>query len=594
MRRILSFSVISCLALSLVVSSPAQAAPKGTKWVDKSRVKNIGSTVCARVGKQTKNTYVEVWTAGKWVNKKQGQFISYNSLASNAAAAAKKAKGAKKKTLTKQSASYSKLSKTYTPKCKKVNALKVNTKSKAGLAKVSGSSSSSSLQSLNDASNSKQSQAKAKKYSSLMAVSADGKLTEGITNFATLLESYGSCSGCGPTVSGILAAPNDDIYIIFSQAININDISNPYGYNGMDQDRCLVAVAHKGAETLDCLDWELQWLNSWTQGTTGNTLIQFDDAGNAYYAGQYNRNGTYYSGIRRATPAGKIKDVVKGPNQENMGSGAGLNINSFVVMPQGDMIVVGSTSRGNSWENWVKLYRSTGASELLSSGNWGNGFMRLFPDGNVYYSEWGGGGNQLLVFDSNILQVRDQAYLGESNSVNLYSDVCGQNYWECSNIVSNYGSFIAELDKETAVDSDNALYALNTNSGYENAKILEVFPTPQLVPAGMNQAKIIEGAGNVLVSAGTQKTQISGTRYSYEYRVNIIDPTTGEITPVSGATGIDVFTLAYNASNNTVLISGQRTSDSAIVTGSINLDSATLTVTTSTFGRVDDIELFQE
>jgi hypothetical protein len=257
------------------------------------------------------------------------------------------------------------------------------------------------------------------------------------------------------------------------------------------------------------------------------------------------------------------------------------------------MIVVGSTNRGNSWENWVKLYRSTGASELLSSGSWSNGFMRLFPDGNVYYSEWGGGGNQLLVFDSSTLQVRDVAYLGESNADHVYSEFCGQNSWVCSNIVNNYGSFITELDQETQEDSDNALYALNTNNGYDNSKILEVFPTPQLVPAGMNQAKIIEGAGNVLVSAGTEKTQVSGTRYSYEYRVNIIDPKTGEITPVSGATGIDVFTLAYNASNNTVLISGQRTSDSAIVSGSINLDSATLTVTTSTFGRVDDIELFQ-
>jgi hypothetical protein len=592
MRRILSFSVISCLALSLVVSSPAQAAPKGTKWVDKSRAKNIGSTVCAKVGKQTKNTYVEVWTAGKWVNKKQSQFISYNSLASNAAAAAKKAKGTKKKTLTKQSASYSKLSKTYTPKCKKVNALKVNTKSKAGLAKVSGSSSSLSLQSQADSSNSKQSQAKAKKYSSLMAVSADGKLTEGITNFAALLESYGNCSGCGPTVSGILAAPNDDIYIIFSQAININDISNPYGYNGMDQDRCLVAVAHKGAETLDCLDWELQWLNSWTQGTTGNTLIQFDDAGNAYYAGQYNRNGTYYSGIRRATPAGKIKDVVRGPNQENMGSGVGLNISSFVVMPQGDMIVVGSTNRGNSWDNWIRLYPSVGDYVILNNGSWGNGFMRLFPDGNVYFSTWGGGGNQLLVFDSNTLVVRPEAFLGQSNSANLYSDVCGQNYWECSNIVSNYGSFIAELDKETETDSDNSLYALNTNSGYDNAKILELFPSPKLVSAGMNQAKIIEGAGNVLVSAGSQKTQINLNQNSYEYVVNIIDPVTGEVTPVTGASGIDVYTLAYNGSNNTVILSGQRTSGE-IVTGTINLDSATLSVTTSNFGRVDDIELFQ-
>lgn len=572
--------------------SPAQAAPKGTKWVDKSKAKNIGSTVCAKVPTQSKNIYIEVWTAGKWVNKKSGAFISYSSLASNAAAAAKKAKGNKKKTLTKQSAAYSTLSKTYTPKCKKVNALKVNTKSKAGLAKISGSSGNSSL-STGSKSGKMTPLANGKKYSSLMAVGMDGKLTEGITNFAAMLESFVNCNGCGPTVSGILAGPNDDIYIIFSQALNINDISNPWGYAGGAQDRCVVAVAHKGSETLDCMDWDLQWLMGGMQGTTGNTAIQFDAAGNAYYSGSFNRSGTYYSGIRKATPAGKIKDVVKGPEQSGSGGNYGLNVNSFVVMPQGDMIVVGNTNRGGTNESWVKLFRTTGGSELLSSGSWGNGFLRLFPDGNVYFSEWGGGGNQLLVFDSSTLTVRDNAFLGEANSEHRYSDFCGQNTWECQSVVNQYGSMISELDYRTAADSDNAIFGLNSNST-ENSKILEVFPTPRLISTGINQTRTIEGAGSVIVVSGTQKTLITGTRYSYEYRVNIINPATDEITPVTGALGIDVYTLAYNSANNTVLLSGQRTSDSAIVTGTINLTSATLTVNTSSYGRVDDIEIFQK
>ena len=569
MRRIIAVLVAVSLSISVGLISPVQASTKGSTYVDKSRARSIGSTVCAKVGKQSRGMYIEVWTAGKWINRKNGHFISYRALASNASSAAKKAKGSKKKKLVKQSAAYSKLNKTFTPKCKKVNGLKVNLAGKSGVAK--GNISVSSLRAIKGSGSSEIRQIVGAGMN-VFAVDAQGRFQSMFPNIAALMAANNPLNGMIvtlPTATGMISGPNEKIYISFASRFNFDDLTDPWSNNNS----CMLAVVVPSSTSLSCVDKELINTMNWQSANQGNPSVQFDASGAAYYKGQFVKGGGYqnpdntYTALRRNVN-GAIKDIVQGRQ---------ITINDFVVIPNGDVIVSGYTNLNNSSINsWVRLYPSDGGDIVdLSGGGWG-GFMRVFPDENVYF------GGQC---SANGLS----RFLTQSKTVDGSYTFRGQNN-SCGSL------YMGDLDFGTANRSDDYIFTLNgSNATQLWPQSDPINPTAISRPLGMSNPSMIEGAGSLLVIGGAEKvySQVNGALLSTTYKTNILNPIDGSVTEVTGARGIEVYALAY-AGNGNLILNGQNRRG-ATVTGLVSLEPGTFgefTLTQSDSGRVDDVQLF--
>lgn len=567
MRRVL----IAFVSLSLVAgfTAPAQAKnPTGTRDADKSRSRDIPGAVCGAIWGKTGNVSL---VAGKWVSKRNSQFISFKQLSSNDAKAAKKTKNKKKKqALIKSAKANAKKAKTYQSKCNTVNALKVNLSGKSGVAQ--GNTSSSAVRSLLK-SGSPEIRTLVGAGMNVFAVDAQGRFESMFPNLAEIIATKKKqCSNCGlmmPTVTGMISGPSDKIYLVFNQKFNFNDMTDNM-WNSPDS--CMLAVVTTSSELLQCVDKELQGMMNWRSANQGNPSVQFDASGAAYYKGQFSRgdqNGSTdnsYTALRRNNN-GAITDIVQGTN---------INIEDFVVLGNGDVIVQGYTMINNGQSNpWVRLYPSDGVSDIvdLSSGGWG-GFMRRFPDGNVYF-----GGNC-----SNLSR-----FMTQSRSTDGTYTFSNQNN-SCGSL------YMGDLDFGTSNQSDDYVFRLSDRNATQLWPQNDATnPTAIVRNLGMSKPSMIEGAGAYLVVGGSEQvvSQVNGALLSTTYMTNILNPITGAVTEVTGARGIEVYTLAY-AGNGNVILNGQNRRG-ATVTGLLSVQSGsfgTFTVTQTDSGRVDDVQLF--
>lgn len=557
-------------------ASSVTARPKGTKWVDIVRSRTIGSTACGF--SWGTNTSPAKFEAGKWVVKRNGQFVSYAQLAKNDEAAAKKASGKKKISLKKSAANYRALSVTMGAKCKKVNGLKVSLRSMRGIAQLSNVGSSSvRLRNIRAGANSiSQRSLSNNGRLNIFGVGANGHLVSMFPNLADLIkQSKSICPTCFQpqiNVKGILAGPDNDIFIIFDQKWNFNDLVNSqFGIAGSDS--CMVARVTVSSTELKCVDNELQWMNTWIMGDRGNPLIQFDDHGGVYYSGTFVKGGVQqtsnnsYQAVRRNVN-GKITDIVHGSN---------IQINDFVVLPTGSVIVKGWTQIGNSGSSWTRLYPANGSNwrDISADGNWG-GFLRVFPDGNLYFANSQGGINK---FDATSLLVDVDEYASNINA------------W------GNY--YIGEISMGTSSESDDRIMLLSQGT----RTVKQVYPAvldqdtnhntfPEF-DAQMSNPTVIEGAQNYVVISGSDVVR-NGQRTETTYMTKVLDVQTGQMTAIAGLANTEIYSLSY-AGGAKVIANGLRTSG-AIITGLLDLSEANFgqfTVTESNSGRVDDVQLFQ-
>jgi len=567
MRRI--FIAIVSLSLIAGLAAPAQAKnPTGTRDVDKSRSREIPGAVCGATWGKTGNVTL---VAGKWVHKKNAQFISYKQLSINDAKAAKKTKDKKKKrALTKSSKTNAAKAKTYQQKCNIVNALKVNLSGKSGVAQ--GNISSSSVRSFLK-SGSPEIRALVGAGMNVFAVDAQGRFASMFPNLAEIIASKKAlCANCGismPTVTGMISGPTDKIYLVFNQKFNFNDMTD---WNTGGAQSCMLAVVTPASTLLECVDNEMVSQMNWRSANQGNPSVQFDATGAAYYKGSFVKGGenqtqdNTYTALRRNIN-GSITDVVQGKN---------LNIEDFLVLPNGDVIAQGSTMLNNAQQNsWVRLYPADGVSDIvdLSSGGWG-GFMRNFPDGNVYF---GGSCSTLSRFISQSRATDGRYTFSRPDNYN-----CGSLY-------------LGDLDFGTANKSDDYVFALNgANATQLWPQNDATNPTAIVRSLGMSHPSMIEGAGSYLVIGGSQRVNNpNGTLASITYMTNVLNPISGLVTEIEGARGIEVYTLAY-AGNGNLILNGQNRRG-ATVTGIVSVQPGsfgTFTITQTDSGRIDEIQLF--
>ena len=568
MRKVL----IALLSVTLIggLAAPAQAAnPKGTTWVEKTRTREIPGAVCgAKWGSNGRMTL----TAGKWVNKKKSLFISYSQLSANDSKAAKKTKNKKKKNaLTKSAAANAAKASTYQAQCNTVNALKVNLAGKAGVAQ--GNTSAGAIRSVKKTGPTDIRQVVGAGMN-VFAVDAQGRFASMFPNLAELIAArQAQCVNCFmsmPTVTSMVSGPSDKIYLVFNQKFNFNDMTDTFNSGA---NSCMIAVVTPASTTLQCVDNELVNSYNWSNSNQGNSPVQFDSTGAAYYKGQFVRGGGFqnmentYTALRRNNN-GVITDIVQGRN---------INIEDFVVLPNGDVIVKGSTTVNMQMNSWVRLFPADGLSDIvdLSGGGWG-GFMRRFPDDNVYFG--GNGGSSL------------NRFLTQTRLVDgTYTFTNQNNNGSCCNL------YMGDLDFGTQDSQDDYIFTLTgTNVTQLWPQSDPVSPIARVLALGMSHPSMIEGAGSYLVVSGSERVYNgNNTLQSTTYKTQILSPIDGVMTDVSAATGIEVYTLAY-AGNGNLILNGQNRRG-ATVTGIVSVQPGsfgTFTVTQTDSGRVDDVQLF--
>lgn len=561
------------VALTASLAAPAQAAnPKGTTWVDKTRTREIPGAVC---GVRWGSNGRQVVEAGKWVNKEKSQFVSYSQLSANDAKAAKKTKNKKKKkALTNSAIANQSRANTFQQQCNTMNALKVNLAGKAGVAQ--GNTSASAIRSIKSTGPTDIRQVVGAGMN-VFAVDAQGRFASMFPNLAELIAARQStCMNCMmmmPTVTKMISGPSEKIYLMFNQKFNFNDMTDTMNIGGPQT--CMLAVVTPASTTLQCVDNELVNAMNWSNANQGNSPVQFDSSGAAYYKGQFVRGGgnqsiyNTYIALRRNNN-GVITDIVQGKN---------INIEDFVVLPNGDVIAKGYTTLNNmSTNNWVRLFPADGVSDLvdLSGGGWG-GFMRRFPDDNVYFG--GNSGSSLSRFLTQTRSV-DGTYVFTNNTNNN----------SCCNL------YMGDLDFGTQNSQDDYILTLTgTNVTQLWPQSDPVTPIARVFPLGMSHPSMIEGAGSYLLISGSEKvySQVNNALLSTTYKTQILNPVDGSITDVSSATGIEVYALAY-AGNGNLILNGQNRRG-ATVTGVVSVQPGsfgTFTITQTDSGRVDDVQLF--
>jgi hypothetical protein len=279
MRRII---IVVCLVASGAgVSSTASAAsaPRGAIVLKASAIKKAGSTQCGKVK--------GVWISGKVTKiKSKNYFVSHSKSSQFYSADARKARGANKKKLQKLSSDFKKKSSLGGKRCSRFNvpvpmvttvpdSTTITTIVAPGPQSLKFDVSNAVALVLSDSSVSSASVRKKALGSNLQIIDIAGKTKDAVVSGQASIKRY-------------LIAPNDKLYVEFSDAPNI------------DGAPCLLAEVSKATGLPSCIEPDVEFLIvspgqrggfSFCPGTCGSMRkslindIQFDDRGAVYYMG---------------------------------------------------------------------------------------------------------------------------------------------------------------------------------------------------------------------------------------------------------------------------------------------------------------------
>ena len=569
MRRILSFSLVSCLTLSVLVSGPAQAG-KPKPWETRGNYNSMSlaeyknsvakKTVRVKIGKSKKKVacFPKQQSSGKrkWVpgvklgTDTKNEFVywaSYQDQARHYKEQSQwgdaKSKESNKKAY-KRYAKKAKSSSAESKACKKVAVLKLSKKNLSGLAKVNISSASTLSAS-----------ALSKAKPQLFGTSTN---LAGLNDNGVLVNALGSSS---VNVQELIEAPDGSIYIIFTQKI---DLLDPDGalYGWVDQKyACSFARAEPNSAKITCVDDEVDGVDA--------TSVQFDNSGRVYYLS----GGAQ---IRRANPStSSITTMVRPTNGY---------ISNFRVTGEGYLIVRGSS--GNN--SWVRAYSPDRKAKEIGSNTWG-GLFDIFPDGNLYFNQDG----EIYKFDADpdVLSVNPRSWIGYP-----WGGTNPVNESEVSHNIASASTFHRLPMGRLPVSDDRVYVTYGTWEGNRSVlKAAQVYPTLiEDLNVGLTQTQVIEPAGSNLALSGKKVTLVSGAQTTTTYRTVILNGANQTYRTASGLDGIEVFSMTYMKDSNEIFINGEILRTGVKVTGKYDVSSNSWTLISSDTGRIDDIELFSD
>jgi hypothetical protein len=354
--------------------------------------------------------------------------------------------------------------------------------------------------------------------SGLVAVTASGGIRDAlVSGDASIIE--------------VLTSPNGKYYVLFESPTSLTE-------GGL---ACLLAEVNYLTGMPTCLDSDvtsIQWEETWTRH---GKPIQFDKQGNIFFVAGLASGKTSLRKYSNGTVKSLISD--------------NININDFLVMPNGNVIVSGSTVNTNV--KWTRLIKASGGVKNLLAGQ-DTSFISKFADGRIY----------LGTYDSKVgwnIRRLNKDGDGIESKYWVQGDVKATNnpcYGEkrfndsfCSSSGAIVVKFFNVLGKRT--------YGLSGNQG--SASLVQYHPTFKSANTSVEKISISQLVISNIIFAGTNS---SGTN-----TLTIYD--TGNDTEtilMDSSNEIEIYNMTYIASTNSIMFDGLRFSDNQFVVGSVSLN----------------------
>ena len=355
----------------------------------------------------------------------------------------------------------------------------------------------------------------------------------GLFAVSTTGDSFDALATGTATVSQFHVGPDGKFYVLFNSP-------TPLVVNGP---ACLLAEVNQQTGVPVCIDNSLSSI-SWGF----DKPIQFDANGRLYFVGSSNN-----SVVLRRFANGQATDLIN----DN------ITVQNFEVLLDGTVLLTGSTSSNNA--QWVRRITSTNSVSNLVVGStaW---FLRSFPDGNVYMgisdmSTPGGWSVKRYLHSSGRMDgkhwIANFSSQTDSTHFNAY-DICGPNHNARLGFCSSSGGLVTSFHST----SEGVVYALS--GGLQGQVLMQYFPTVRHIPT------VVTSVGKVAIVGS--KIVIAGTNQAGQNLLTIFDPIENTETIVLDEENqIEMYSLAYSASQNRLLFSGLQFSNNTVVTGEIVL-----------------------
>ena len=356
-------------------------------------------------------------------------------------------------------------------------------------------------------------------------------------------------------VSELYIAPDGKLYVVFSSPVNVED-----------QPCILIRLGRDN--TGQCIDDELMTISTFPVPTKP---IQFDDAGNIYYAG----NSSDGKGVLRK----KSPDLTDGTDILN----DNVQLSRFLVKGNGTVYIAGTNIPTDT--RFFRRILTSGSIENLLSGADIQSLYEL-PDSNVYAGDWGARFGVLKVTDEG---VSDSLYIGSApHPSDFYIDAyCdgdsanpGDDRWRYWGLCGFSGTMLSYYYRSI----DDNVYVVAGWSG-DSATLWKYWPEIKPIDTSVLRPTIVNGTLATLLIAGYDQ---SGKNKLIAY--NTTDKS--EIDLLNGE-DIELYHFSYSAGSGLIIFDGLRFSDNAYIVGSIDTQNENALTVLESGIRYEDVQFFE-
>lgn len=348
-----------------------------------------------------------------------------------------------------------------------------------------------------------------------------------------------------PAVRDFFSAPNGKFYVVFMTSTILSSGGQT----------CVLASVNLDTGVPTCVDNAMTSITvamgySFGAFVNGNPALQFDDAGNLYYAGMTTGGSTF---TLRRNANGAITTLVN----DN------ISVRDFVVLGDGSVLLAGSTS--STQAQWFRKIAPSGAITNLVTGNQPT-FMRKFVDGNVYFGSQGTGlsptVNRYLVSEDKVDSI---AWMSGGSMVantppsrNDLGGLCPPVPGTISMFCSASGSMV----RSTFNLGSTATYAVVGGYSGQASELMQYYPVVARENSSVKQITIAYQVNSKIVLAGLDANN--------KNVITIYDPSTHTETVVfDGTNEVEVYSMGYVASTGKLMFNGLKFSTGQVVVGDI-------------------------
>lgn len=370
--------------------------------------------------------------------------------------------------------------------------------------------------------------------------SSSGKSVKSVDSGSSNLKKVNTDNSLGDAVKSgyvsvqdFMIAANNNIYLLLSSPV---------------ESCILIRVEGTDSQTTTkttCIDSTLTTI-SWNNKF--NDPIQFDGAGNIYYAGTDNQGHV----VLRENSNGTVTDLIN----DN------ISLAGFLVLYDGSVLIAGETR--STTTKWTRII--TPAHSIKNIIDIDARFMSIFPDNNAYLGVPYFGSQDVDRYLSATNTLDTLGWIGAKNS---YQACPGEGYGACSADV-----------RSIFKTSDGKVFFVSGN-------LVQAYPQVSLINTSVSKITVSKGILTNIILGGLDNNSTN--------KLVLYDTSNGTESNLLGDNNIEAYhvNLLNSDNNQIVMFDGLRFSDNSYVLCQVNLTSNdTLNCSKSGTSKLTDFQLF--